>query len=450
MRWVCFVLRPKEQSWNTIERLITPLWLNLTGEAPASKFSFVRAFNTAFALPLAIFLSSGEQVRGNKQRCWGSWFSENSCGWRYQRAMPSLSASTITEEMDVVNCNFQEVIRFPHTMSARVTAVITCIISALGLITAVSCNTLFILAFARTRELRTFANLFLVSLSCTDLLVGSVVEPLYITRQSLALSGIDDCGVWIAYLTMALFCTGASFLNLTLISCERYVAIFSPLNYMRLVTRSRVLSIIGGVWLAWVTLTCVRFAGIPNRIVYLICFAVIGSCYAVTAFVYFFIFREARRHHRRIVAEQQSYDPLAPSVARETKLAKTMAYIFGALLICYTPGMVILLTRTIKGDTPELLYTFYPWAENLIFLNSSLNPMIYCWRNREIRRAVFRVINPLTSLICKGRVGSSVNMGYVPEARSKTPKTECGTFVTMQNSPEIPKDIEVLSICSKE
>lgn len=367
--------------------------------------------------------------------------------------MPALSSSTITEDMDVINCSFQVVIRFPNTMSARITAVVTCIICALGLTTAVSCNTLFILAFARTREIRTYANLFLVSLSCTDLLVGSIVEPLYIARQSLALSGTDDCGVWIAYLTMALFCTGASFLNLTLISCERYVAIFSPLNYMRLVTKPRVLSVIGGVWLAWVTLTSVRFAGIPNRIIYLICFAVIGSCYAITAFVYFFIFREARRHHRRIVSEQQHYDPLAPSVARETKLAKTMAYIFGALLICYTPGMVILLIRTIKGDSPQLLYIFYPWAENLIFLNSSLNPMIYCWRNREIRRAVFRVINPLTRQIFHRHIGSSVNVGYVQEARSKTPKTEYGTpcvsRMGAQNSP-VARDIEIQSVCSRE
>ena len=354
--------------------------------------------------------------------------------------------------MDVVNCSFQAVIRFPHTMSARVTAVSTCIISALGLITAVSFNTLFIVAFARTRELRTLANLFLVSLSCTDLLVGAVVEPLYIARQSLALSGFDDCGVWIAYLTMALFCTGASFLNLTLISCERYVAVFSPLQYMRLVTKTRVLSIIGGMWLTWGTLAFLRFAGIPNRIVYLICFAVIGSCYSITAFVYFFIFREARRHHRRIVAEQQNCDPLAPSVTRETKFAKTMAYIFGALLICYSPGMVILLIRTIKGDSPEFLYTFYPWAENLIFLSSSLNPMIYCWRNREIRCAVVRVINPLTSLICPNRVGFSVNVGYVAEVRSRTQRSEYVSYVTrvrVGNSPETLKDVDVLSICSQ-
>lgn len=411
-------------------------------------------FASAHSFTLFIFLLfdywSMHSVAGERHHStdWGGLFLCYTC----RSEMPSLSSSTTTEDMDVINCSFQVLIRFPHTMSARLTAIVTCIISALGLMAAVSCNTLFIVAFARTRELRTYANLFLVSLSCTDLLVGSIVEPLYITRQTLALSGIDDCGVWIAYLTMALFCTGASFLNLTLISCERYVAIFSPLNYMRLVTKSRVLSIIGGVWLAWVTLTCVRFAGIPNRIVYLICFAVIGSCYAITAFVYFFIFREARRHHRRIVSEQQNYDPLAPSVARETKLAKTMAYIFGALLVCYLPGMTILLIRTIKGDSPQLLYNYYPWAENLIFLNSALNPMIYCWRNREIRRAVFRVINPVLSQMFNRHIASSIKVGYVNEAGSRTPKTEYGTCVSgrrVQTSP-ITRDVEIQSVCSKE
>ena len=115
--------------------------------------------------------------------------------------------------------------------------------------------------------------------------------------------------------------------------------------------------------------------------------------------------------------------------------------------------MVILLIRTIKGDSPELLYNFYPWAENLIFLNSSLNPMIYCWRNREIRRVVFCFLSPLTSKLFKNREGSLMNKANCQEGRSKTPKTEHATFairVGPQNSKETINDLEVLSICSKD
>ena len=115
--------------------------------------------------------------------------------------------------------------------------------------------------------------------------------------------------------------------------------------------------------------------------------------------------------------------------------------------------MVILLTRTIKGDSPELLYNFYPWAENLISRNSSLNPIIYCWRNCEIRRAVFRVINSVTSPICWKSVEYSVDAKYVTEATSRTPKSEYETNVTrtgVLDTPETMNDIEVLSICSRE
>ena len=36
--------------------------------------------------------------------------------------------------------------------------------------------------------------------------------------------------------------------------------------------------------------------------------------------------------------------------------------------------MVILLTRTIKGDSPELLYNFYPWAQKPDISKQFLEP----------------------------------------------------------------------------
>lgn len=69
--------------------------------------------------------------------------------------------------------------------------------------------------------------------------------------------GIDDCGVWVVYLIMVLFCIGVFFLNFMFISCERYVVIFLLLSYMWFVIKFCVLSIIGGVWLVWVILICV-------------------------------------------------------------------------------------------------------------------------------------------------------------------------------------------------
>ena len=353
---------------------------------------------------------------------------------------------------DILICVFQEVIRFPHTVPAIGTAVATCVFCVLGSCSAILGNTLVLTAFSRTRELHTLSNFFLISLMCTDLLVGSVVEPLFIVRQALSLSGKEVCSVWIAYLTMALFCTGASFLNLALISCERYIAIFSPLHYARRVTKPRVIAAIGGLWTAWILLTCVRFVGVSNKVIYMTVFAIIGSCYVGTVFIYVRIFREARRH-QRIIANQHSCD--ASNTARETKLAKTVGFIFSALLICYTPGMIILLIRSIKGDSATLLYVAYPWAESLIFMSSTLNPLIYCWRNRDIRRAVFRIVSPFKNRVSPSVVSNASAMNNIAaEPRSQTPKTDYGTYVFARTEvvrrPPEARDIEVESICSKD
>lgn len=290
-----------------------------------------------------------------------------------------------------IHCVFFDLFVYPHYSSAAlVTSIATCVINVFACVGAICGNVAVLVAFWKTKELRDISNVFLMSLVCTDLLVGLVVDPMYLSRQLRSLSGRDDCGLWVAYLTVALFSTGASFLNITLIGMERCLAIFLPFHYMSIVTVRRGVIVVASVWLVWISITLLRFVGLAARAVYFICLSVIGSCYFITAFIYFNIFREARRHQKRIQTEQTILN--LGDTSRQRRLARTMLFICGSLLICYTPGMVVLLFRALKGDSATLLYVAYPWAENLIFLNSAFNPAIYCWRNREIRRAVFDVL----------------------------------------------------------
>ncbi len=62
-----------------------------------------------------------------------------------------------------------------------------------------------------------------------------------------------------------------------------------------------------------------------------------------------------------------------------------------------------------------LLYVAYPWAESFIFMSSTLNPLIYCWRNREIRSAVFRVVS-----LFNARVGPSAFMSNIATVLNDT------------------------------
>ena len=101
--------------------------------------------------------------------------------------------------------------------------------------------------------------------------------------------------------------------------------------------------------------------------------------------IYFKIYLIARRHQRQIQHQHQHQRQASnENNARVTRLKKTAfnTFIVYILLICcYMPFSF----ATLYGGMSLKVYftTITP-----MFLNSSLNPLLYCWRDREIRIAV--------------------------------------------------------------
>ena len=58
------------------------------------------------------------------------------------------------------------------------------------------------------------------------------------------------------------------------------------------------------------------------------------------------------------------------------------------LMICYCPYLVVYIVYFI-GKAGDLKLEFL-LSSTVVFLNSALNPLLYCWRTREIRLVVLR------------------------------------------------------------
>ena len=104
------------------------------------------------------------------------------------------------------------------------------------------------------------------------------------------------------------------------------------------------------------------------------------------------IFQIVRRHQRQINDQNMA----ALSVERQAntvnvlkckKSAVTVLYVYGLLIICYLPFGVTMLVEAFIGYTRSEKIA-YGYAKTVVSVNSLLDPLVYCWRIREIRRAV--------------------------------------------------------------
>ena len=64
------------------------------------------------------------------------------------------------------------------------------------------------------------------------------------------------------------------------------------------------------------------------------------------------------------------------------------------MLLCYFPSAVSSLIWVTYKEHRNISRYFY----TIMFMNSAINPFLYIWRNREIRRAVLKI---LRKILCK-------------------------------------------------
>ena len=240
-------------------------------------------------------------------------------------------------------------------------------------------------------------NVLLGCLALSDFVVGIVAQP------SMAISKIVEIRQGSApaycYTRLVQSCSGwltagLSLLILCAISLDRYLALKLHLRYPTVVTVPRVVSAVVVFWICCAAGVALRFF-VHDRYWMLLAFVLLLITLSLIVVFYANVFRIIRRHRRQIRARDQLAEYFhgrsAVEVARHKRSAVTMMYVLAAFIVCYVPFLAAIIAETTWGYTVEVKVA-YDYSTTFVFLSSSVNPILYCWRIREMRQAASRTV----------------------------------------------------------
>ena len=282
---------------------------------------------------------------------------------------------------------------FQQTKLAEdVSAVLLCtvIINFITCPFTIMLNGLVMIAVKTKRWLRKNSNIALACLATTDLMVGVVVQPLYVIMGIFKLTrAIEFCTTYKVMSRSILVLCYSSLLHLALVSGDRYFAIKRPYSYQNTITKNRLMVASALVWIlaiasfplydpdeGKVNFLLVLFRNVPQALI----FALTVTCHIV-------VYREVVRHEKQI-AEQQVSAEIRRRLQKETKALKTTTVIVTSVFLCYFPVIATMLLKNVRTSGQNTVFV----ALSSVMLNSVINPLIYTARNREFRIAVIQLL----------------------------------------------------------
>ena len=272
------------------------------------------------------------------------------------------------------------------------TLVANCVLNGFLSYTAIVLNIITIQALRKTSSLPKTLKTLLLSLSISDLGVGLLVQPLYVASLAMEITkNSKNTDNIIAYwaVVKAAAISGSlfafvSFFGVFAITVDRFLAIHLHLRYQELVTQKRVVAAVISLWVCSVSIASFLSVLVSVFSVMLV------VCIITTGLLYCKIYAAVRHHTNQIHALQVQQVTQNGDIANTARLRKTAVatfYVYILFSVCYLPIACAGLATMIHGKNAFLSHLWFV-TSTVVYLNSSLNPLIYSWKMRHIRQAV--------------------------------------------------------------
>ena len=251
---------------------------------------------------------------------------------------------------------------------------------------AVVANVFILFSLRKTFSLHSVSNILVASLAMADLCVGLLLQPMLVylmnTRLVATFCVVFEIQMFLAYLFTAA------------------VAIHWPLRYHELVTSKRVASVVFQLWVFQILISLIIWFAV-GRYSILAILSVAGAlcCTLVICYSYKTIWKIIRRHQRQIQTEQPiNQEQNAFDLLKYKAKTFTSLMVLKLFVLCYLPYLCVELKKLTRRGHKSIYVVEYSVLVTIVFANSSLNPLIYFWRIKDLRRAALSTLRSL--IIC--------------------------------------------------
>ena len=293
----------------------------------------------------------------------------------------------------------------PDVEDFRPALVANCVFNGCLSCATIILNIVTIHAIRKTALLPKPLRTLLLSLAASDVGVGLLVQPLYISTlvSRLNQKRIDCISYKILLAAMNFFCI-SSLLNVVTISVDRFLAVHLHLRYQELVTHKRVIAAVISIWLFSAIISFSVFWDSLFIISQVIWLVIMTVCPIVVVIVYWRIYIVLKRHKIQIeglqIQELQQGVQNGDLLNFLRKLRKSVLgtfFVCIVFLICYLPCFILSVLLIARLLSASYFYVARLYDMTLFFLNSSLNPVMYCWKMRPIRRTLMDIMRSIVN-----------------------------------------------------
>ncbi|EDO36973.1 predicted protein [Nematostella vectensis] len=272
---------------------------------------------------------------------------------------------------------------------------IIAVLNGFAILPTIALNALVLVSIWRTPELHTPSMVLMGNLALSDFGVGAITQPALIIWAYVELYIEDSprtlCYSSQAFGSIATVFAGVSLLSVSAVGFDRFLALHLHLRYSTIVTAKRTFAVCLSFWafsllvvLLWFTLGVSIYNFTVN--------GCIIALFGITIVRYLYIYKVIKRHQTQIHAEQSNL--FSTDIKQYKKSVINSIVVYFVFAICSTPFVCALTYYEITKDN-ILSPKAFRLTVSLLLANSLVNPVIFCWKIKELRLAVWQIVMKL-------------------------------------------------------